>query len=60
MGDAAAALAWLANKLGEFGWPLAAGMRVMSGSFTRQYALNRGDRVESRFAPFGPVRASFR
>ncbi len=60
MGDAAAALAWLANKLGEFGWPLAAGMRVMSGSFTRQYALNRGDRVESRFAPFGPVRASVR
>ena len=60
MGDAAAALAWLANKLGEFGWPLAAGMRVMSGSFTRQYALNPGDRVESRFAPFGPVRASFR
>jgi 2-keto-4-pentenoate hydratase len=60
MGDAAAALAWLANKLGEFGRPLAAGMRVMSGSFTRQYALNPGDRVESRFAPFGPVRASFR
>jgi 2-keto-4-pentenoate hydratase len=60
MGDAAAALAWLANKLAEFGFPLAAGMRVMSGSFTRQYPLNRGDRVEARFAPFGPVVAVFR
>lgn len=60
MGDAAAAVAWLANKLAEFGWPLVAGMRVMSGSFTRQYVVNRGDAVESRFTPFGPVAAAFR
>jgi 2-keto-4-pentenoate hydratase len=31
----------------------------MSGSFTRQYALTRGDRVESRFDPVGPVTAEF-
>jgi 2-keto-4-pentenoate hydratase len=29
----------------------------MSGSFTRQYPLNRGDRIEARFDPVGPVRA---
>jgi 2-keto-4-pentenoate hydratase len=31
----------------------------MSGSFTRQYALTRGDRIEATFTPLGPVRASF-
>ena len=35
------------------------GMRIMSGSFTRQYFPARGDRLESRFAPFGAVRADF-
>jgi len=32
---------------------------VMSGSFTRQYPLSAGDRVESRFEPIGTVRAEF-
>jgi 2-keto-4-pentenoate hydratase len=59
LGTPAASIAWLANKLAEFGRRLEAGMRVMSGSFTRQYALAPGDRVEARFDPVGPVRASF-
>lgn len=60
MGNPAASVAWLANKLAEFGRRLEAGMRVMSGSFTRQYVVNRGDHIEARFVPFGTVSADFR
>ena len=55
----AASVAWLANKLGELDRALLAGMRVMSGSFTRQYPVARGDHVEARFVPFGAVWATF-
>ncbi|MGH7386448.1 MAG: 2-keto-4-pentenoate hydratase, partial [Candidatus Rokuibacteriota bacterium] len=59
LGTPAASIAWLANKLGELGLALEAGMKVMSGSFTRQYPLSRGDRIEASFVPVGPVRAAF-
>lgn len=59
LGTPAASIAWLANKLAELGLALEAGMRVMSGSFTRQYLLAAGDRIEARFAPVGTVRAEF-
>lgn len=55
MGNPAQALAWLANKLSDYGLGLEAGMRVMSGSFTGQFPLARGDQVLSRFVPFGVV-----
>ena len=60
LGTPIASIAWLANKLAEFGRRLEAGAQVMSGSFTRQYDLHRGDAVEARFDPLGPVRAEFR
>lgn len=60
LGDPAASIAWLANKLAEFGLSLEAGLWVMSGSFTRQHPLAAGDVVEARFEPFGAVRAEFR
>lgn len=50
---------WLANKLSEFGRALEPGMLVMSGSFTKQYPIARGDRIESSFTPFGAVSAKF-
>ncbi|HSV61536.1 MAG TPA: fumarylacetoacetate hydrolase family protein [Variovorax sp.] len=50
---------WLANKLAQFDLALEAGMRVMSGSFTRQYAARAGSAVRSTFTPFGAVSASF-
>jgi 2-keto-4-pentenoate hydratase len=53
------AVAWLAKKLSEFGRRLEPGHRIMSGSFTKQYPLSRGDRIETRFTPFGTVRATF-
>ena len=59
LGTPAASIAWLANKLSEMGLALEAGMKVMSGSFTRQYLLNAGDRIEARFDPVGTVRAEF-
>lgn len=59
LGTPAASIAWLANKLAEFGLSLEAGMRVMSGSFTRQYELKAGDRIEARFTPVGSATAEF-
>jgi 2-keto-4-pentenoate hydratase len=49
---------WLAGKLAEFGESLRAGDYVMSGSFTRQFPLSRGDRVECAFAGIGTVALS--
>ena len=60
LGTPIASIAWLANKLAEFDRRLEEGARVMSGSFTRQYDLHRGDRVEAHFDPLGPVSAEFR
>ena len=59
LGTPAASAAWLANKLAEFGLALEAGMRIMSGSFTKQYPLAAGDRIEARFVPIGTVMAEF-
>ena len=55
MGDPAASVAWLANKLATRGKKLEAGMRVMSGSFTKQFPIAQGDLFEARFQPFGMV-----
>ena len=55
MEGAEGSVAWLANKLSEFGLALAPGDRVMTGSFTKPYAINPGDRIETRFDPFGTV-----
>ncbi len=55
-----ASIAWLANKLSQFGRRLEAGSRVMSGSFTRQYDLTRGDAVTAKFTSLGSVTATFR
>lgn len=60
LGTPVASIAWLANKLAEFGRHLEAGTRVMSGSFTKQYDVNRGDAVKARFEPLGLVSAEFR
>jgi 2-keto-4-pentenoate hydratase len=52
------AVAWLAAKLAQFGETVRAGDYVMSGSFTRQFPLARGDRIEAVFAGIGRVSAS--
>jgi 2-keto-4-pentenoate hydratase len=59
LGNPATSVAWLANKLTEFGHPLEEGIQIMSGSFTRLDPATKGDDVEARFAPFGQVSARF-
>lgn len=54
-----ASVAWLANKLAELERALEPGEVVMTGSFTRQYKLDRPMRVEARFTPFGSAVATF-
>ena len=51
-------VAWLAGKLAEFGEGLRAGDVIMSGSFTRQFPLAAGDRVETVFEGLGTVTTS--
>lgn len=53
--DPVNSVAWLANKLAEFGQRLEPGEPIMTGSFTLPTPLNPGDRVETTFAPFGVV-----
>ena len=55
MGDPYASLAWLANKLAEYGRGLEAGQYVMSGSFTREFPLKAGDEACTRFSGIGAV-----
>ncbi len=50
---------WLAGKLAEFGRHIEAGSQIMSGSFTKQYTIAKGDRVRAEFTPFGVVEARF-
>ena len=52
-------VAWLATKLADYGETLRAGDFIMTGSFTRQFPLARGDRVETSFSGLGTVTASF-
>jgi 2-keto-4-pentenoate hydratase len=52
------AVVWLAAKVAEYGETLRGGDTIMSGSFTRQFPLNRGDRVECAFAGIGAVAAT--
>jgi 2-keto-4-pentenoate hydratase len=49
---------WLAAKLAQFGEQVRAGDYIMSGSFTRQFPLARGDHIEAAFAGIGTVTAS--
>lgn len=59
MGGPAASVAWLANKLADYGRKLDPGTRVLTGSFTKQFPIAQGDVVEARFAPYGSVGAEF-
>lgn len=59
LGNPVASVAWLANKLVKFGRHLEPGELIMSGSFTKQYAINSGEEVEARFHPVGTVTANF-
>ncbi len=59
MGHPAQAVAWLANKLHEFGIRLKAGEVILSGSLTRAYDVKAGDVFTAEFAGIGTVTARF-
>lgn len=56
---ALASIVWLANQLARFDRALEAGQAVMTGSFTRQYPIDRPMNIEARFTPFGSAIATF-
>ena len=59
LGDPVNSLAWLANKLADFGYSLTAGQLIMAGSLTRQLPIARGDVVLARFDTLGDVSVTF-
>jgi 2-keto-4-pentenoate hydratase len=60
LGNPLTAVAWLANKLAEFGVAFEPGDVILSGSFLRALPVQAGDDVVARFAPpFGDVLLSF-
>ncbi len=59
MGHPMRSVAWLANKVAEFGRHLRAGDLIMTGSFTQQFSMSRGYSVTASFDPLGSVSASF-
>ncbi len=56
LGNPLNSVVWLARKLAEFGRGIEAGEIIMSGSFTRQFPIAPGDRVQVDFAGVGEVR----
>lgn len=59
LGHPANAVAWLANKLAQYGIPLKKGEIIMSGSFTAACPVAAGDCVTCYFDRLGRVSATF-
>ena len=55
MGNPINAVAWLANKLSEFGVSPEAGHVILSGSFIKAIPFQVGDNVEALFNGLGEV-----
>ncbi|SDF15101.1 2-keto-4-pentenoate hydratase [Sporolituus thermophilus] len=59
LGHPANAVAWLANKLSQFGITLKAGEIIMSGSLTAACPVAAGDNIRATFDHIGSVSARF-
>jgi 2-keto-4-pentenoate hydratase len=55
LGNPLNSIVWLAAKLGAYGRGLKAGEIVMTGSFTRQFPMAPGDKIETVFSGLGAV-----
>jgi 2-keto-4-pentenoate hydratase len=60
LGHPAAAAAWLANRLGDFGLVFGAGAIVMTGSLHASLPVTRGDDIVAEFSSLGSARLSVR
>jgi 2-keto-4-pentenoate hydratase len=56
LGNPLNSVIWLARKLQDYGRGIEAGQIIMSGSFTRQFPIEPGGRVEVEFGGVGSVR----
>ncbi|MGA9677203.1 MAG: fumarylacetoacetate hydrolase family protein [Mycobacterium sp.] len=59
LGDPAAAVAWLANALADYGTGIEAGQFVMSGSYTTASFVVAGDRASATISGIGSVTVTF-
>jgi 2-oxo-hept-3-ene-1,7-dioate hydratase len=59
LGHPALAIAWLANKVGQYGTTLEAGHIMLSGSFIRPVFAAKGDTLHADFGPLGSVSLQF-
>jgi 2-keto-4-pentenoate hydratase len=59
LGNPVRCIAWLANKLGEFGVPLRAGDLVIAGALHAALPVAAGDSVRAEFAELGAVTTRF-
>jgi 2-oxopent-4-enoate hydratase len=59
LGNPIRCVAWLANKLGEFGVPLRAGDVVLAGALHAALPVAAGDSVHAEFAELGGVTTRF-
>ena len=60
LGNPVTSVAWLANKLGEFGVAFEPGQVILTGSFVRTVPVQPGDEIIARFDNgLGDVIASF-
>lgn len=60
LGNPAASVAWLANKLCEYGIYLKKGEIVLSGAFTASPEAFKGDIFECQFTELGSVKVEFK
>jgi len=59
LGNPAVSVAWLANKLSEFGLTLRPDDIVLSGSIIRMLEITAGQTVKATFSRIGSVGARF-
>ncbi len=59
LGHPAHAVAWLANKLAEFGITLKKGELILPGALSGAVAVSAGDTIEARFGVLGSVTVQF-
>jgi 2-keto-4-pentenoate hydratase len=59
LGHPAACVAWLANKLYEYGITLKAGEIILSGAISAAVSIKEGDQITADFNRLGKVKTSF-
>ncbi|WP_419888286.1 2-keto-4-pentenoate hydratase [Neobacillus niacini] len=60
LGNPATCVAWLANRLADYGIPLKAGEVILSGALSSMVVAKPGDNFTARFAHLGQVSVNFK